>query len=161
ETAKIAIRAAMTGHLVFSTLHTNDAPEAISTLRNMAIPPFLIGSALTAIIGQRLVRKNCKSCTKSFKPNTTLLKSIGLPASVKKLYRGKGCQACHFTGNSGRTGIFEVFEVTPGIRERIAKEDTIKSILKTAKFTSMATHCRSKVKSGLISPEEYLRVIRL
>ncbi len=160
ETAQIAIRAAMTGHLVFSTLHTNDAPEAISTLRNMGVPAFLIGSALTAVIGQRLVRKNCEGCKKGFKPSAALLKAVGLPATVKKLYRGAGCQACHFTGNSGRTGIFEVFEVTPEIREQIAAEKSTESIVKAAKFTTMASHCRAKVKTGLVNPEEYLRVIR-
>jgi len=161
ETAQIAIRAAMTGHLVFSTLHTNDAPEAISTLRNMGVPAFLIASALTAVIGQRLVRKICPACKKQFKPGAPLLKSIGLPATVKKLYRGQGCQACHFTGNSGRTGIFEVFEVTPDIRERIAAEEPIEAIVKAAKFSSMAVHCRAKVKEGIVNPEEYLRVIRV
>lgn len=161
ETAQIAIRAAMTGHLVFSTLHTNDAPEAISTLRNMGVPAFLISSALTAVIGQRLVRKNCDSCKKGFKPSASLLKSVGLPATVKKLYRGQGCQACHFTGNSGRTGIFEVFEVTPDIRERIAAEESTEAIVKASKFSTMAIHCRAKVKEGVVNPEEYLRVIRM
>ena len=161
ETAQIAIRAAMTGHLVFSTLHTNDAPEAISTLRNMGVPAFLIGSALTAVIGQRLVRKNCEACKKAFKPSAALLKSVGLPATTKKLYRGQGCQACHYTGNSGRTGIFEVLEVTPDIRERIAAEQATETIVKASKFTTMATHCRAKVKEGSVNPEEYLRVIRL
>jgi len=121
----------------------------------------LIGSALTAVIGQRLVRKNCESCKKPFKPGAALLKSIGLPASVRKLYRGQGCQACHFTGNAGRTGIFEVFEVTPDIRERIAAEQATETIVKAAKFITMANHCRTKVKEGSVNPEEYLRVIRL
>lgn len=161
ETAKIAVRASMTGHLVFSTLHTNDASEAISTLRNMGVPTFLIASALTAVIGQRLVRKICLECKKAFKPSAALLKSIGLPASVKKLYRGKGCQACHFTGNSGRTGIFELLEITPAIREMIAAEQSTDAIIRTAKYTTMGDHCRAKVKEGLVNPEEYLRVIRL
>ncbi len=162
ETAQIAIRAAMTGHLVFSTLHTNDASEAISTLRNMGIPAFLIASALTAVIGQRLVRLICPECKKPFKPSAALLKSIGLPASTtKKLYRGQGCQSCHFTGNTGRTGIFEVLEVTPTIREMIAAEKNTDAVVKAAQYTSMADHCRAKVKEGSVNPEEYLRVIRL
>ncbi len=161
ETAQIAVRAAMTGHLVFSTLHTNDAAEAISTLRNMNVQPFLISSALTAVIGQRLVRKNCDACKKGFKPSAAFLKAIGLPATVKKLYRGMGCQVCHFTGNSGRTGIFEVLEITPALRDRIAAGESTESIAKAAKYTSMASHCRAKVKAGLVNPEEYLRVIRL
>lgn len=161
ETAHIAIRAAMTGHLVFSTLHTNDAVEAISTLRNMGVPAFLISAALTAVVGQRLVRNICPQCKKPFKPTASLLKSVGLPATVKKLYRGAGCQSCHFTGNKGRTGIFEVFEITPAIREMIAAEESADKISREAKFPTMAAHCREKVKAGLVNPEEYLRVIRL
>jgi len=161
ETAQIAIRAAMTGHLVFSTLHTNDAIEAISTLRNMGVPAFLISTALTAVIGQRLVRKICPECRSSFKPNASLLKSIGLPASVTRLYRGKGCQACHYTGNRGRTGIFEIFEITPDVRDMIVAEESAEKISKTVKFNTMANHCREKVKAGLVNPEEYLRVIRV
>lgn len=161
ETAQIAIRAAMTGHLVFSTLHTNDAIEAISTLRNMGVPTFLIASALTAVVGQRLVRKICLECRKPFRPAATLLKSIGLPGAVKKLYRGQGCQVCHYTGNSGRTGVFEVVEITPKIREMIAEEQATEAIVKASRHKTMADHCRVKVKEGLVNPEEYLRVIRL
>ncbi len=161
ETAQIAVRAAMTGHLVFSTLHTNDAAETISTLRNMGVPPFLIASALTAAIGQRLVRKNCEACKKPFKPSAALLKSIEMPASVKKLYRGKGCPACHSTGNVGRTGIFEILEITPTLRDYIAAEKPVETIVTAAKYKTMAAHCRDKVKSGLVNPEEYLRVIRV
>ncbi len=160
ETAQIAIRAAMTGHLVFSTLHTNDAVEAISTLRNMGVPAFLIASALTAVIGQRLVRKICCDCQKPFKPNAAMLKSLGLPATIKKLQRGQGCQACHYTGNAGRTGIFEVLEVTPPVRELIAAEESTDKIMKVAKYATMADHCRQKVREGLVNPEEFLRVIR-
>jgi type IV pilus assembly protein PilB len=161
ETAHIAIRAAMTGHLVFSTLHTNDAVEAVSTLRNMGVPAFLISAALTAVIGQRLVRKICAECKKPFKPSASLLKSVGLPATVNKLYRGQGCQACHFTGNKGRTGIFEVFEVTPTVRELIVTEVSADKIVQASRFSTMAAHCREKVKEGLVNPEEYLRVIRI
>lgn len=161
ETAQIAIRAAMTGHLVFSTLHTNDAIEAISTLRNMGVPAFLISTALTAVIGQRLVRKICLDCKYSFKPTVSLLKSIGMPATVSKLYRGKGCQACHHTGNRGRTGIFEIFEIPPEVRDMIVAEESAEKIARTVKFNTMAAHCREKVKAGLVNPEEYLRVIRV
>jgi type IV pilus assembly protein PilB len=161
ETARIAVRAAMTGHLVFSTLHTNDAPEAISTLRNMGVPSFLISSALTAIIGQRLVRTICPNCKKAFKPSAALLKSIGLPVTVTKLYRGTGCDQCYHTGNRGRTGIFEVLEITPEIRKLVVDDDSIDNIAKAAKLKTMAFRCRQKVKEGAITPEEYLRVIRI
>lgn len=160
ETARIAIRAAMTGHLVFSTLHTNDAPEAISTLRNMDVPSYLIESALTAVIGQRLIRRICPDCKKSFKPSAQLLKSIGLPASVKKLYRGEGCETCYGTGNKGRIGIFEILEVTAEVREMIASEAPPNEIAKKVGLTTMADRCRKKVRDGIAEPEEFLRVIR-
>ncbi len=160
ETARIAIRAAMTGHLVFSTLHTNDAPEAIATLRNMEVPAYLISSALTAVIGQRLVRTVCRECITSFKPAPTLLKSLGLPATTKKLYRGSGCDACYHTGNHGRTGIFEVLEITEPIRKLIYEEASAEVVMKAAKLTTMAMRCRQKVTEGVVNPEEFLRVIR-
>jgi len=160
ETARIAIRAAMTGHLVFSTLHTNDAPEAIDTLRNMDVPSYLIASALTAVIGQRLVRTICENCRKGFKPSATLLKSIQLPATTKQLYRGAGCEQCYHTGNRGRTGIFEVLEISPEIRKLIANDGGMTSIVKAAKLKTMAMRCREKVKKGIVEPEEFLRVIR-
>lgn len=160
ETARIAIRAAMTGHLVFSTLHTNDAPEAIATLRNMEVPAYLISSALTAVIGQRLIRTICRECITSFKPAPTLLKSLGLPATTKKLYRGSGCDACYHTGNHGRTGIFEVLEITEPIRKLIYEEASAEVVMKAAKLTTMAMRCRQKVTEGVVNPEEFLRVIR-
>ena len=160
ETARIAVRAAMTGHLVFSTLHTNDAPEAIATLRNMEVPAYLISSALTAIVGQRLVRTICRECVTSFKPTPTMLKSLGLPASTKKLYRGTGCDACYHTGNHGRTGIFEVLEITEPIRKLIYEEASAEVVMKAAKLVTMAMRCRQKVTDGLVNPEEFLRVIR-
>ncbi len=160
ETARIAIRAAMTGHLVFSTLHTNDAPEAIDTLRNMNIPSYLISSALTAVVGQRLVRTICPNCKTSFKPSSLLLKSIGLPATVSKLYRGAGCDKCYHTGNKGRTGIFELLEITPEVRRKIAEDEQGAKIAKDIKLKTMAMRCREKVKNGIVTPEEFLRVIR-
>ncbi len=160
DTARIAIRAAMTGHLVFSTLHTNDAPEAISTLRNMGIPSYLIASALTAVLAQRLVRCICPDCKKSFTPTKQLLKSLHLPESTRKLYRGEGCDQCFHTGNRGRTGIFEVLEVGGPIRKMIAEDEATDKIMKTAKLKTMADRCRQKVKDGVVAPEEFLRVIR-
>ena len=160
ETAQIAIRAAMTGHLVFSTLHTNTAAEAITTLRNMGVPSYLISSALTCIIGQRLVRTICSACKTSFKPSKAMLKSMGLPQTTAKLYRGKGCKVCYNTTTKGRTGIFEVLEVTPEIRKLIALEASIEKIITTAKLRTMADRCRLKVKHGVVAPEEFFRVIR-
>lgn len=160
ETARIAIRASMTGHLVFSTLHTNDAPEAITTLRNMQIPSYLIASALTCVVAQRLVRKICPDCRTAFTPTKPLLKSLRLPESTKKLYRGKGCDNCYHTGNKGRTGIFEILEISPEVRRLIAADESTEKIVKAAKLKTMADRCRLKVKQGTVAPEEFLRVIR-
>ena len=160
ETARIAVRAAMTGHLVFSTLHTNDAPEAISTLRNMGVESYLIASALTAVVGQRLVRKICDDCKAPFKPSATLLKSIGLPATTKQLWRGKGCEMCYHTGNRGRLGIFELLPMTEPVRKLVLDDAPIAQIAKVAKLRTMAEDCRQKLKNGLVNPEEFLRVIR-
>ncbi len=161
ETAQIAIRAAMTGHLVFSTLHTNDAPDAVNTLRNMGIPSYLLSSALSAIIAQRLVRVNCEKCKTPYKPDASILKDVGLPTNVKKLYRGVGCDYCYHTGFKGRTGIFEILEITPKIRKMIAENATPEEIAKEARLRTMADHCREKIKRGITTPEEFLRVVRL
>jgi type IV pilus assembly protein PilB len=160
ETAQIAIRAAMTGHLVFSTLHTNYATEAISTLRNMGVPSFLIASALTGVVAQRLVRQICPECKTTYAPSAGLLKSLGLPPSVKRLYRGKGCANCYGTGTRGRTGIFEVFDITPAIRKMIVEDEPVEKITKTVKMKTMGDRCREKVKQGIVAAEEYLRVVR-
>ncbi len=160
DTARIAIRASMTGHLVFSTLHTNDAPEAITTLRNMQIPSYLIASALTCVVAQRLVRKICPDCRTAFTPTKPLLKSLRLPETTKKLYRGKGCENCYHTGNKGRTGIFEILEISPEIRRLIAADEPTEKIVKAGKLKTMADRCRLKVKQGSVAPEEFLRVIR-
>ncbi len=160
ETARIAIRAAMTGHLVFSTLHTNDAPEAISTLRNMDVPSYLVASALTAIIAQRLVRCICTECKTAYTPTKPLLNSIRLPETTKKLYKGAGCSNCYHTGHHGRTGIFEILELNEAIRKMVVADDPVEKIAKAAKLQTMADRCRTKVKNGEITAEEFLNVIR-
>jgi len=161
DTAQIAIRAAMTGHLVFSTLHTNDSPEAVSTLRNMGVPSYLISSALTAVVGQRLVRTICTECRKGFKPNATLLKSLSLPTTTKKLYRGAGCEECYQTGSQGRCGVFEILEVDNTARELISHDASTEELRKKLKIKTLADRCLLKVKRGEVAPEEYLRTIRL
>lgn len=161
ETAHIGVRAAMTGHLMFSTLHTNDAPEAISTLRNMGVPSFLLASALTAVVGQRLVRKICDGCKVHYKPSKELLQTLGLPTTTKRLYRGAGCPACYHTGTRGRTGVFEVLEITPEIRRLIADGASAQDIGKAANLKSLDERCRLKVKRGECTAEEYLRVTRV
>jgi len=122
ETAQIAIQASLTGHLVFSTLHTNDAPGAITRLLDMGVEPFLVSSTLEAVLGQRLVRTICKNCRTPYEPTEHELKLLGLSASDvadKSFYFGKGCSACNDTGYKGRTGLFELLHVSDPIRNLI------------------------------------------
>ncbi len=122
ETAEIAVQASLTGHMVFSTLHTNDAPSTVTRLRDMGIPAFLITATLEAVLAQRLVRKICTQCRETFVPSTETLMELGLrPEQVvgKKFYRGRGCVACNSTGFKGRTGIFELMSINDEIRDVI------------------------------------------
>ncbi|MFP4173785.1 MAG: GspE/PulE family protein [Candidatus Hydrogenedentota bacterium] len=160
ETAHIAIRAAMTGHLVFSTLHTNDAVEAVGTLRNMGVPSYLIASALTAVAGQRLVRKVCPYCKTAFQPDSALLQSLGMPEDTRELYRGAGCENCYHTGHKGRTGVFEMFGVNQELRRLIARDATHEELFDAAQVKTMADRCRLKVARGEVNAEEFLRTVR-
>ena len=122
ETAQIAIQASLTGHLVFTTLHTNDAPGAITRLIDMGVEPFLISSTLEAVLGQRLLRSICLNCRTSYEPNTNTLDQLGLgPRDLgdKKFYYGKGCDACNQTGYKGRKGIYELMRISDPLRELI------------------------------------------
>ncbi len=163
ETADIAIRAALTGHLVFSTLHTNDAPGAVTRLIDMGVEPFLLASSLEAVLAQRLVRRICPSCRKEYQPDKTLLEnlnnSIQLLPDVK-LYKGTGCSECMQTGMKGRTGIFELLRVTDNLRELISKRPTTEQITKSAPsdHISMRQDGIQKILAGITTPEEVLRV---
>src|SRR5213593_4058199 len=122
ETAQIAIQASLTGHLVFTTLHTNDAPGAITRLVDMGVEPFLISSTLEAVLGQRLLRSICPNCRTSYEPNTNTLDQVGLgrrDLGDKKFFYGKGCDACNQTGYKGRKGIYELLRITDPLRELI------------------------------------------
>ena len=122
ETAQIAIQASLTGHLVFTTLHTNDAPGAITRLIDMGVEPFLISSTLEAVLGQRLLRSICLNCRTSYEPNTNTLDQLGLgrrDLGDKKFYYGKGCDACNHTGYKGRKGIYELMRISDPLRELI------------------------------------------
>ena len=122
ETAQIAIQASLTGHLVFTTLHTNDAPGAITRLIDMGVEPFLISSTLEAVLGQRLLRSICRQCRTAYQPNETLLAESGIARrdiGEKQFYYGKGCDACNNTGYKGRKGIYELLKITDPIRELI------------------------------------------
>ncbi len=122
ETAQISIQASLTGHLVFTTLHTNDAPGAITRLIDMGVEPFMISASIEAVLAQRLIRKICQKCRTPYEPNEAVLSQLGLsPHDIgdKNFYYGKGCDACNHTGYKGRKGIYELLNVTDPIRELI------------------------------------------
>ncbi len=122
ETAQISIQASLTGHLVFSTLHTNDAPGAVTRLIDMGVEPFMISSSLEAVLAQRLIRKICPDCKTAYDPSEAVLAQLGLtPHEIgdKNFYYGKGCDTCNNTGYKGRKGIYELLDITDPIREMI------------------------------------------
>jgi type IV pilus assembly protein PilB len=122
ETAQISIQASLTGHLVFSTLHTNDAPGAVTRLIDMGVEPFMISSSLEGVLGQRLIRKCCQNCRTAYEPTALVLEQLGLSAHEigdKQFYYGKGCDVCNQTGYKGRKGIYELLNITDPIREMI------------------------------------------
>ena len=124
ETAQIAIQASLTGHLVLTTLHTNDAPGAVARLIDMGVEPFLISSSLEGVLGQRLVRRICTNCRTPYEPSEAILRQIGLSVhdiGDKNFYYGTGCEQCNHTGYKGRKGIYELLEITEPIRELIAQ----------------------------------------
>lgn len=162
ETADIAIRAALTGHLVFSTLHTNDAAGAITRLIDMGVEPFLLASSLEGVLAQRLVRKICPACREPYKPSTSLLESLNNSIRIEPdatLYHGRGCDECNRTGLSGRLGIFELLRVTEGLRKLIASRPTTEQILAAAPsdHVSMRHNGIERVLAGVTTPEEVLR----
>jgi len=164
DTVDIAIKAALTGHLVFSTIHTNDAASTITRLVNMNVEPFLIADSVRLIVAQRLVRKLCKSCRQEHKLTPYALEDIGFsPEDAKKIkvYKPKGCSSCHNTGYKGRTALFEVLEVSEEIKELILSKAQSKEIKKKAIEQGMLTLRQSglyKIKKGITSIEEVLRV---
>ena len=165
ETADIASKAALTGHLVLSTLHTNSAVGAISRLVNMGLPAYLVSSALAAVIAQRLVRVNCESCKIEIKKDTAevkdFIKSYNISATAK-LMKGKGCKVCNQTGYKGRMGVHEVLTISPEIEVAITENKSDQEIIEIAKknsFMSLAESAVRFVEDGTLSVEEYLRVI--
>lgn len=163
ETADIAIRAALTGHLVFSTLHTNDAPGAVTRLIDMGVEPFLLASSLEAVLAQRLVRKVCSVCKRAYNPDKNLISSLNQTVALppgKELYSGQGCNECNQTGMRERTGIFELLRITEPLRQLIAARPTTEQISKAAPpdHVSMRHDGIAKVLDGITTPEEVLRV---
>jgi type IV pilus assembly protein PilB len=164
ETAEVAINAALTGHLVFATLHTNDAAGAITRLINMGIEPFLITSTVIMCVAQRLVRKICPRCSEPYEPSPVLLKELGItpkPGEKITFRRGQGCGYCTRTGYRGRTGLFEVLQITDDIREMILARESAHTIKEEAARAGMLTLEQAalrKVLRGIITTEELIRV---
>jgi type IV pilus assembly protein PilB len=166
ETAEIAVQAALTGHLVFSTLHTNDAPGALVRLANMGVEPFLISSSVVGVVGQRLVREVCNDCKEHYTPTPEVLAEIknngnSLPAGTK-LVRGAGCRECNQIGYRGRTGVFEIMPMTDALRELVLQRQSAVAIREQARKEGMRTMKESaleKALAGDTSAEEIMRVI--
>lgn len=160
ETAEIAIQASLTGHLVFSTLHTNDAPSSLTRLIDMGVEPFKISSSVSGILAQRLVRKICPKCKETYMPSVDLLKDAGLPEG-QGFYRGKGCPGCKNTGFMGRIGIFEFLLINEEIKKLINERASADQIRKAAIKDGMKTLREDgleKVRAGLTILEEVNRV---
>ena len=168
ETVDIGLKAALTGHLVFSTLHTNDAPSSITRLQNMGTPDYLISAACSLVLAQRLARKNCTECREP-DPDVTpkMLADFGFTveqASRAKVFRGKGCPKCKDSGYKGRMGIYEVLNVTKPIKEAILRKATtpeLKEIATKEGFRSMSDMGREMILSGDLNFREYDRVLSM
>ncbi len=163
ETADIAIRAALTGHLVFSTLHTNDAAGAVTRLIDMGVEPFLLASSLEGVLAQRLVRQICPSCREEYHPDERLLATLNNSITIKPtdtLYHGRGCEECNHTGMRSRIGIFELLKISEPMRKLIAQRPTTNQIQENAPsdHVSMRHDGIEKILAGLTTPEEVLRV---
>jgi type IV pilus assembly protein PilB len=163
ETARIAIQAALTGHLVFSTLHTNDACSAITRLINMGVEPYLIGAALNVILAQRLVRRICTKCSQKYEPPRTIRKALErMGCELETSYKGVGCRSCRNTGFRGRIGVHELLAVDDELRDAIVSDPTIGNIRRIARRNGMVTLAHDgfrKVREGITSIEEIFHLI--
>ncbi|HZZ28314.1 MAG TPA: ATPase, T2SS/T4P/T4SS family [Pirellulales bacterium] len=163
ETAEIAVQASLTGHMVFSTLHTNDAPSTITRLRDMGVPPFLITATLEAVLAQRLVRRICAQCKEEVAPTPDVLAELGLkPADVvgKKFHRGKGCDACNRSGYRGRVGLFEMMNLNDDMRDMIMRNASTDELRNAARGNGMVTLRDAGVQAiyeGTTTAEEVIR----
>jgi type II secretory ATPase GspE/PulE/Tfp pilus assembly ATPase PilB-like protein len=162
ETARISIQAALTGHLVLSSLHTNDAAGAVPRLRDLGCPAFAINAALLGVIAQRLVRKTCPDCAKPYRPESSLLTRFGLEDDLSGLVRGVGCARCSGQGLRGRLGIYEMLELTPGVRAAVDRGASGVELLNVAVSDGLVTMANDgvrKARMGLTTLEEVARVV--
>ncbi len=166
ETAQIAIQASLTGHLVFSTLHTNDAPSALTRLIDMGVPPFLVATSIQAVLAQRLIRTNCPKCLEPFQPEARQLEMLKLrPEQLanQQFRRGKGCDHCKGSGYRGRRGIFEMMTMNRSIRDLAFNKATTSEVRKAAIGNGMNTLAMDgarKALQGLTTPEEVIRMAK-
>jgi type IV pilus assembly protein PilB len=164
ETAETAIQASLTGHLVFSTLHTNDAPSAITRLVDIGIQPFLVASSVLAIMAQRLVRRVCTKCRVRYEPPAHVLNGLGIRPDVAKkanFMRGKGCNHCNKKGYRGRISIFELMTMTPQVREMAFKGESTQNVRKMARKQGMRTLFEDgviKAIRGITTLDEVMRI---
>lgn len=165
ETAEIAVKAAQTGHLVFSTLHTNDTVSTITRLIHIGIEPFLISSSVIIILAQRLVRKICPDCKEEYQPEDWILHQLQMQnMKDMKFYRGAGCPTCNHVGYKGRTGIYEVLRMTPELRQAISARKSEEMIKATALQEGMLLLIQdtiNKIRDGITSPDEVVKVIHV
>jgi general secretion pathway protein E/type IV pilus assembly protein PilB len=162
ETAEIAVQSALTGHLVFSTLHTNDAPTAVTRLVDMGLEPFLVASTVEGLMAQRLVRRICKSCKKELQRSESEVASL-LPEDLKTVWKGTGCDDCRGTGYRGRQGVFELLTVDDEMREMILKREPANRLKKYAIEHGMETlrdDGWNRVRAGVTTAEEVLRITK-
>lgn len=163
ETASIAVRAAITGHLVISTLHTNDAVSTISRLVDIGVEPYMISSALRGVVSQRLVRKICPHCRKAYTPTEEEKRMVGIPENEDvTFYKGEGCQGCGRTGYRGRRGVFEILTLDAALRREVANNASGEELTKTALengFVTMKDNCRRLVLEGVTTVAEAAKAI--
>ena len=163
ETASIAVRAAITGHLVISTLHTNDAVSTISRLVDIGVEPYMISSALRGVVSQRLVRKICPHCRKAYTPTEEEKRMVGIPENEDvTFYKGEGCQECGRTGYRGRRGVFEILTLDAALRREVANNASSEELTKTALengFVTMKDNCRRLVLEGVTTVSEAAKAI--
>lgn len=164
ETAEISFQAALTGHLVLSTLHTNDSTSSIMRLQDMGIEPYLLSSAISGILSQRLVRKVCPDCLTEYQPSEESLYWLGISPSTRRFFKGQGCEKCRNTGFRGRLGVFELFLPDEEINQLIHESVTSASVLRDRALRkgliSLKDDAREKVLRGLTTAEEVYRVLR-
>jgi type IV pilus assembly protein PilB len=163
ETAEISIQASLTGHIVFTTLHTNDAPSAVTRLRDMGLPTFLITATVEAVLAQRLIRRICANCRTEFTPSAEIALELGMTAdeaATKKFYYGRGCERCNNTGYKGRMGVFELLIMNDELRDMITKEVSLDVFRETARKHGMRTLRESgleAIHSGFTTIDEIVR----